>query len=132
MICSSLVGSSSSWHGKMARGGGTLFLGEPSIDLVPDSDTGFTSVDVVSFKGGMSPEVVRGGFHPEHGLLVVRGGEDSKSMPRIDLTVGVENASGLDLVSTVHAVGEWDLSIDSLRGDAKSFGTDLIIRLESV
>jgi hypothetical protein len=125
MICSSsLVGGREGWL--------TLLLSEPSIDLVPDGDTSLTSVDIVRLERGVSPEMVRSSLHPEHGLLVVRRGEDTKSMPRVDFAIGVEDASGLDLVAPIHAVGEGDLSVDSLGGDAKGFGTDFIVRLESV
>jgi hypothetical protein len=92
MICS---GEVIMVKGEVAKQEKDLFLSEPGIYLVPNSNTSLTNVDIISFKRRMSPEMVRGSLHPEHWLLFIGRGEHSKSRPGVDLTVGIEDTSSL-------------------------------------
>jgi hypothetical protein len=80
----------------------------------------------------VGPEVVRGGLHPQHGLLCVGRGEHAKCMPRVDLSVGVEDASCLKLVTSVHGVSVLDLSVHHGGVDIESSLTDIVVRIQVV
>jgi hypothetical protein len=73
-----------------------LFLSEPGIDLVPNGNTSLTSVDVISFKGGVSPKMMRSSLHPKHWFLIIGRRENTKGGPWINLAIGIEDAGTLE------------------------------------